>query len=158
MRLVVMGVTGSGKTTVGKLLADRLGYDFVDADDFHPKQNIEKMRAGIPLNDTDRMPWLQTLRDVLADKNYFVMACSALKGSYRRILVEAGDVRFIYLKIDPDTVRLRLDGRREHFMNPTLIDSQFDTLEEPDGAMVIDGKSSPQTIVDSILERLEAGK
>lgn len=153
-----MGVTGSGKTTVGKLLADRLGYDFVDADDFHPKQNIEKMRAGIPLNDTDRMPWLQTLRDVLAYKNNIVMACSALKGSYRRILGEAGDVRFIYLKIDPETVRRRLDGRREHFMNPTLIDSQFDTLEEPDGAMVIDGKGSPQTIVHSIVERLEAGK
>ena len=153
-----MGVTGSGKTTVGKLLADRLGYDFVDADDFHPKQNIEKMRAGIPLNDTDRMPWLQTLRDVLADNNNIVMACSALKGSYRRILVEAGDVRFIYLKIDPDTVRRRLDGRLEHFMNPTLIDSQFDSLEEPDNAIVIDGKGSPQTIVDSILERLEAGK
>lgn len=152
-----MGVTGSGKTTVGKLIADRLGYEFVDADDHHPEQNIEKMRSGIPLSDRDRLPWLQTLRDVLADKNNIVMACSALKGSYRRILVEAGSVRFIYLKIDPETVRRRLDGRREHFMNPTLIESQFDTLEEPDSAMVIDGKGSPKTIVDTIVERLEAG-
>lgn len=153
-----MGVAGSGKTTVGKLLADGLGYEFVDADDHHPEQNIEKMRTGIRLNDTDRMPWLLTLRDLIADNVDIVLACSALKEAYRRILGEAGDVRFIYLKIDTDTVRRRFDGRREHFMNPTLIDSQFDTLEEPDSAMVIDGKGSPQTIVDTILERLEAGK
>ncbi len=130
--LVVMGVTGSGKTTVGRALSERLKVPFADADDFHSEANIAKMHAGIPLNDADRMPWLRTLGEWLAAHagSGAVLSCSALKHSYRDILRSAApSVRFLHLHGDPEVIRRRVLGRHGHFMPASLIDSQFRALE-----------------------------
>jgi gluconokinase len=158
MIIVLMGVTGSGKTTVGKLLADELGWKYYDADDFHSPANIEKMKRGIPLDDVDRKPWLESLRDLI--RNRFeraengVLACSALKASYRNYLLVNDEVRLIYLKGDYDLIHKRLGDRSSHYMNPKLLDSQFDLLEEPEGHLAIDVSSSPAEIVRNIREHL----
>jgi gluconokinase len=130
--VVVMGVSGSGKTTVGAALAQRLGVPFADADDFHPPENITKMSAGIPLDDEDRRPWLETIAAWLAAHADAggVASCSALKRSYRDILTEtAPDAFFVHLHGERDVVAARVAGRPGHFMPTALVDSQFDTLE-----------------------------
>lgn len=136
MMLLVMGVSGSGKSTVGQALADAVGAIFLDADRYHPPANIDRMRGGIPLTDDDRLPWLETLRDELHDREKtgqaVVLACSALKQSYRDLLTSRiTSPRWIYLEGTPEQIRARLQARRGHFMPAALLDSQFQTLEAP---------------------------
>lgn len=160
--LIVMGVAGSGKSTVGRLLAERLGWPFLDGDDFHPPGNVEKMRRGEPLADADRLPWLARLRDLAADclarGESAVLACSALKESYRRILA-GGDprVRFVYLRADPDLLASRLEARTGHFFARALLESQLAALEEPppaSPAFVVDASLPAEAAVREILQGL----
>ena len=143
MVIIVMGVTGAGKTTVGLRLAETLGWRFHDADDFHPAANKAKMHAGIPLTDEDRWPWLRALRvaieQALADDVGAVVTCSALKRAYRDLLAGGlTHVRYVHLTGDPGVVAARLAERRGHFMNPALLDSQIATLEAPADAIDVD--------------------
>lgn len=157
MVIILMGVSGSGKTTIGRLLAQDLGWPFYDGDDFHPQANIDKMRQGIPLTDDDRDAWLTTLRhqiDTFVDTcQSTVLACSALKQTYRDRL-NRSEVRFIYLKGDPALIRQRLLARQGHFMPADLLASQFATLEEPQGVPAIDIAQTPETVVDLIKRAL----
>jgi gluconokinase len=154
--LVLMGVTGSGKTTVGQLLAEDLGWKFFDADDFHPEANIEKMQQGVPLDDDDREPWLMRLRELISDclakTTPAVLACSALKESYRKTLMVDARVEFVYLKGDLDLIKARLDDRSGHYMNPVLLGSQFEALEEPEDTLGVDVSLAPSEIVRLIKE------
>ena len=154
MVVILMGVTGAGKTTVGEALAAELRWRFADADDYHSPSNIAKMRAGIPLDDADRAPWLQSLQDAIARwtnaGDNVVLACSALKDSYRQLLVVSPDVCFVYLRGSFDAISQRLRGRTNHYMNPTLLRSQFETLEEPRNVLVIDADQGVQQIVSEI--------
>jgi gluconokinase len=143
MVVVVMGVTGSGKTTVGERLAAELGWTFADADDFHPPANKAKMHEGIPLTDEDRGPWLQAIRkaieQALENNQGAVVACSALKSAYRDVLAGGlEDVHFVLLEGDPNVLAARLAERRHEFMNPALLDSQIATLERPADAITVD--------------------
>ena len=155
MIVVVMGVSGSGKSTIGKLLAASLKWEFSDADDFHSLANIEKMSQGIPLNDANRMPWLEKLQSaiaqgLLADKNV-VLACSALKSSYRQMLwQDAEQMRLVYIKSSFELIQKRLQQRQNHFMSQTLLKSQFETLEEPKNALTIDSNQPASVIVEQI--------
>ena len=159
MIVVLMGVTGSGKSTIGTLLAERTGAVFADADDYHPAANKEKMAAGHPLNDEDRQPWLETLNRLMrgwfeAGKNG-VLACSALKERYRATLAEgmpAGAVKFVWLDGSRDLISERLSERTHEFMNPKLLESQLETLEPPKDALRIVNDRSPKEIVSQILE------
>lgn len=140
---IVMGVAGSGKTSVGKSLAEHLGWDFYDADDFHPPANIEKMADGIPLDDSDRAPWLASLHDLISSSliqsRPGVLACSALKERYRRRLLEGNaGVQLIYLKGSYDLIWSRMIVRKDHYMKPQMLQSQFDALEEPSDALTVD--------------------
>jgi gluconokinase len=141
-----MGVCGSGKTTVGEILAQELGWPFFDADDFHPEANVAKMASGQPLTDADRWPWLdgiaEEMRRVLARGEHAVLACSALKDAYRSRLQRAGDVRIVYLKGDQPTIAARLAERHHKYMPASLLPSQFAALEEPAGALVVDIRQS----------------
>ena len=153
--LVIMGVSGSGKTTIGKLLAEALELPFYDADDFHPQQNIEKMSAGKPLNDDDRAPWLQSLNKEMHQwDNGGVLACSALKESYREILSKGNTVQWIYLDGDFQAILQRMQ-LREHFMKPEMLQSQFDTLEPPSYGIKVTIDQSPEEIVTKIMTTLE---
>lgn len=151
---IIMGVSGSGKTTVGKKLAEKLDLPFYDADNFHPKENVKKMRSGRPLNDDDRKPWLETLADKIQKWNSedgAILACSALKKSYRKLLRSKSDgVQFIYLKGDKKTILKRLKSRKGHYMPAKLLDSQFEVLEEPADAL----KVSIEDDADEITERI----
>ncbi len=142
MIVVLMGVCGCGKTSVGEALAQAMGWPFLDADDFHPQANVAKMRAAIALTDDDRRPWLERLADEMAAINgrgaHAVLACSALRQAYRDRLARAGDVRFVHLKGDRATIESRLVVRSGHYMPASLLDSQFATLEEPADATVVD--------------------
>jgi gluconokinase len=143
MVVVLMGVTGSGKTTVGERLASELGWTFADADDFHPASNKAKMHAGVPLTDDDRWPWLEALRRLieqsLASHRSIAIACSALKESYRDVLAGGlRDVHFVLLDGDPEVLRSRLAHRHHEFMNPALLESQIETLERPADAIIVD--------------------
>ena len=137
-----MGVSGSGKTTVGEALAKRLGWRFVEGDDFHPPENVAKMASGHPLNDADRWPWFDRIvaemRRLTAHGENAVIACSALKAAYRERLAAGGDMRIVYLKGDESTIAARLARRSGHFMPPSLLPSQFAALEEPKDAIVVD--------------------
>ena len=137
-----MGVCGCGKTTVGEALAQAIGCRFLDADDFHPAANVEKMASGVPLTDDDRWPWLDRiageLAQILAEGEHAVLACSALKEAYRERLKRAGDVRIVYLAGDQATIAGRLAARQHKYMPPTLLPSQFAALEEPTDALVVD--------------------
>lgn len=146
-----MGVAGSGKSTVGRLLAERLGWPFLDGDDFHPAASVEKMRQGIPLTDADRLPWLHHLRELVSRSGSAVLACSALKESYRRIL-SGGDprVRFIYLRADPALLAARLEKRTEHFFTRVLLESQIATLEEPADAVVVDASQPAEALAEAV--------
>jgi len=159
MIIILMGVSGSGKTTIGHLLAQDLGWPFYDGDDFHPPSNIDKMRQGIPLTDDDRDAWLTTLRhqiDTLVDtRQSAVLACSALKQTYRERLGRGQpEVRLFYLKGDPALIRQRLLARQGHFMPADLLASQFATLEEPQGVPAIDIAQTPETVVGLIKRAL----
>ena len=154
MFILVMGVTGCGKTTIGKLLAAALGWPFYDADEFHSLENVQKMAAGVPLTDEDRTPWLKELRNLIAGHDARgdngVLACSALKNAYREILSADADLTVVYLKADPDLVRSRLHSRTGHYMPPSLIESQFLDLEEPQESIIIDAAWPPEQIISAI--------
>jgi len=158
MIVIVMGVVGSGKTTVGRLLAQRLGWEFADADDFHPALNIEKIRLGIPLGDEDRQPWLDRLREAILGwipgGCNVVLACSALKRAYRKTLDAGPEVRFVYLKGSAALIAERLRSRHGHFAGEQILASQLADLEEPEGALTVDIAATPAQIVDKIRQGL----
>ena len=161
MIVVLMGVSGSGKSTVGRLLADGLGWEFIEADDYHPAANVEKMRRGVPLDDADRRPWLAALRERIADDcrrgRNAVLACSALKHRYQDYLEQDDPpcVRYVYLAGSPELIRRRLAARTGHFMNPALLDSQFEALEPPADAVRVDVTPPPEQIAAEIRRQLE---
>jgi gluconokinase len=157
MVIVLMGVSGSGKTTIGRGLADELGWKFYEGDDFHPRSNVEKMARGLPLDDEDRAPWLKSLRDIirscLARGENAVLACSALKRSYREYLLIDENVELVYLKGDYELIEDRLENRRGHFMKPEMLDSQFAALEEPQRGLTVDISLPPEKIIETIRSR-----
>ncbi|MGF1937463.1 MAG: gluconokinase [Nostoc sp. ChiQUE02] len=168
MIIIVMGVSGSGKTTIGKLLADSLEWEFSDADTFHSPENVEKMRRGIPLSEADRTPWLQDLQTAikhwLQENKNVVLACSALKDSYRQFLVLDSDgsanakgerIKLVYLKGSYELIQMRLQERSNHYMSEKLLGSQFNTLEEPLDTISMDVAQPPQIIVQNIRTALE---
>ena len=158
--VVVMGVTGAGKTTIGALLAQRLDWEFVDADSFHSPANVEKIRLGIPLDDADRAPWLRSLRQAMegwgAERKNVVLACSALKRSYRDELYIADETRFVYLKGSYDLIYQRLRQRHGHFASEKILASQFATLEEPDNVITVRVDRYEDEIVADIMQALGA--
>jgi gluconokinase len=162
MIVVLMGVSGSGKSTTGAALAAALGWRLIDADDLHPPQNVAKMAAGIPLTDDDRWPWLDrivdTLRRTTAEGANVILACSALKQRYRDRLAQAGDVRFVHLRGDPQTIAARLATRHHRYMPAALLESQFAALEVPSDAIDVDITMSVDAQVAAIIEALCARK
>lgn len=162
--IVVMGVAGSGKSTIGTLLARRLDWAFADADSFHPASNVEKMRRGVPLTDDDRLPWLEAIaawmEGLRRDGQRGIVTCSALKRAYRKILVGGrADTRIVYLKGERDLIASRMVARTGHFMPVGLLDSQFRTLEEPgpeENPIVVAIDATPQAMVEAILRDLDA--
>jgi len=155
MILVLMGVSGSGKTTIGELLAKRLGWRFIEGDDYHPKENIDKMAAGIPLEDDDRWPWLDALNQRLRGERDAIVTCSALKESYRRrLLMGVADARIVYLHASKAVIAARVAKRKHKYMPASLLDSQFATLEPPSTAIDIDVSGDPEDSVDAILKAL----
>jgi len=161
MVIILMGVSGAGKTTVGRQLAEELGWDFADADDFHPEANVEKMKQGKPLTDRDRWPWLRSLRDFIHERlstdEPAVVTCSALKAAYRDVLLEGNDgAHLVYLRGSYDLIRRRMETRTDHFFDAALLESQFEALEEPDAddALIVDIDAPPEAIVRTICETL----
>ena len=161
MIVVVMGVVGAGKTTIGKLLASDMGWQFADADDFHPASNVGKISHGIPLTDEDREPWLDRLRAAIlkwiADGQSTVLACSALKRSYRAMLQVDPQVRFVYLKGSAELIAERLRARHGHFAGEAILASQLADLEEPQAALKVDISDTPEQIVNRIRKVLGLG-
>jgi len=160
MIIIIMGVSGAGKTTIGRLLARERAWPFYDGDDVHPPANVEKMRRGIPLTDVDREPWLRTLRELIerlgAEGRSAVIACSALKQSYReRLAAGLPGVRFVYLRGDPALIRQRLAQRHGHFMPAELLQSQLEALEQPHDAIVVDVAAPLEAIVGQITRALD---
>jgi gluconokinase len=156
MIVVLMGVSGSGKTTIGERLAQRLGWPYLDADDFHPPANVEKMRSGTPLTDADRWPWLDSmnaaLRKHVARGEDLILGCSALKQAYReRLAAGLPDVRWVHLKGSFELIRARLAARRHRYMPASLLQSQFATLEEPADALAVDVGAAPDDVVEAVL-------
>ena len=156
---IVMGVSGSGKTVVGRSLADQLGWDFYDADDFHLPENVAKMAKGIPLDDSDRAPWLDALHDLISSSLKLnrpgVLACSALKERYRQQLIDGNDeVQLIHLKGSYDLIWSRMEKRTDHYMKPQMLKSQFDALEAPTNALTIDISMSVDDIVQKIISNM----
>jgi len=158
MILIVMGVAGCGKSTIGQLLADRVGWPFYDGDDFHPSANIEKMSKGIPLTDEDRSGWLSALAELIGERiqhnQSAVIACSALKQKYRDRLAVDARVRFVYLCGSYDLIEARLCERPGHYMKPELLASQFAALEEPTGVLTLDVSLAPEQLVTEIVRQL----
>jgi gluconokinase len=156
MIVVLMGVSGTGKTTIGRLLAHDLGWPFYEGDDYHSSANIEKMRHGIPLTDADRADWLTALRALIDGLSASaVLACSALKAAYRdRLAGERTDIRFVHLVGDPILLRHRLEQRHGHYMPASLLESQLATLEPPSDAITVDVGAPPAGIVASIRRAL----
>lgn len=158
MIVIVMGVVGAGKTTVGKLLASQLGWEFADADDFHPQSNVEKIHQGFALTDEDREPWLDRLREAIvrwiAEGKSVVLACSALKRAYREKLVPGPQVRLVYLKGGAALIADRLRSRHGHFAGESILASQLADLEEPEKAIIVDISDRPEQIVAEIKRAL----
>jgi gluconokinase len=160
MVIVVMGVSGSGKSTISQLLADRLRWTFLEGDSFHSPANVAKMHAGVPLTDADRAPWLAALRDrideAVARGENAVLSCSALKHAYQEYLEkhDPEHVRYVYLHGSEELLRQRLAARKGHFMPPGLLHSQFETLEPPTHALWVDVSGTPEAIVDEICRKL----
>ncbi len=160
--IVLMGVSGCGKSTTGAALSRSLGWPFRDADSFHPPANVEKMSRGMPLTDEDRWPWLDAIAQWIGERcaagEHGIVSCSALKRAYRdRILSLRSDVRLVYLKGEKGLIGQRLRGRKNHFMPASLLDSQFATLEEPgaeEGALIVSVAMSPRRVAGAIIERL----
>ncbi len=155
--IVVMGVSGSGKTTIGRLLSEALGRPFFDADDYHPTENIKKMNSGTPLTDEDRKPWLDRLNQLCLqhETEGMVLACSALKETYRKHIEGVStDISWIYLKGSFDLIMKRIKQREYHYMPHTLLQSQFDILEEPTKAFILEIDQEPQLLVDKIMAHL----
>jgi gluconokinase len=160
MMVVLMGVSGCGKTTVGQILASRTGWRLYDADEFHSAANIEKMRSGIALEDADRWPWLDRMHAMLEDRyargESVLLACSALKQKYRDRLAQGGlPLRWVYLKGDFELIRRRLEARTNHYMKAGLLESQFAALEEPRDAIVADIAGTPEAIAEDVLHQLQ---
>lgn len=158
---LIMGPAGSGKTTVGELLASQLSWDFADGDDFHPPANVAKMASGVPLTDEDRLPWLESIRDAMqqwqAKGKSMVIACSALKRSYRELLgigPSSKDIKLVYLKGSYNLLLERLHSRKGHYMKEQMLASQLADLEEPTDALSIDISNSPEQIVSEIRKHL----
>jgi len=163
MVIIIMGVSGSGKSLIGKKLAEKLHFPYYDADDFHPEANVAKMREGVPLTDADRQPWLQSLAQYIhawEKQEGAILACSALKEKYREILSfhYADFVKFIYLKGERDVILKRMQERAPHYFPPDLLDSQFAALEEPKDIFTVNIDTSPETILRKILEYLSSPK
>ena len=158
MIVILMGVTGAGKTTVGRRLASELKWEFADADEFHPAMNVEKMRRGIALSDDDRGPWLERLRAAIerwiGERKNVVLACSALKRSYRQQLNVDLNVRFVYLKGSSQLIAERLRARAGHFAGEAILAGQFSDLEEPDTAVAVEISAAPEEIVSEIRQKL----
>jgi len=156
--VVLMGVAGSGKTTIGQMLADAIPCPFLEGDSLHSEANIEKMSDGIPLTDADRAPWLSAIHarmlDVYNRGHSVVVGCSALKQSYRTVLAEGLPLTWVYLKGSPELIRSRISHRTSHFMKVAMLASQFEALEEPAEALVVDASESPDAIVERILSEL----
>jgi carbohydrate kinase (thermoresistant glucokinase family) len=152
--VLVMGVSGSGKSTLGAPLAARLGWEFLDADEFHPRSNVEKMAAGKPLEDADRWPWLERLNGELRQRENAVLACSALKESYRQVLCKDLDCRIVHLRGSFELLQSRLQARQHRYMPASLLESQFATLEPPAGAIDIDVARPVEACVASIVAQL----
>jgi carbohydrate kinase (thermoresistant glucokinase family) len=159
MVIVVLGPMGCGKTTIGTLLAEKLGWNFADADDYHPEVNKIKMGSGVPLNDSDREPWLAILKSLIDDHLHkdqgLVLACSALKEKYRDLLgIDNNDVHSVFLKGSLPLLEERLKARSHEYMSNTLLQSQLDTLEEPQSGCVVDIDDSPEGICQKIIKKL----
>jgi gluconokinase len=158
MIIVVMGVAGSGKTTVGTMLADALRCPFLEGDSLHSRENIEKMRRGIPLTDADRGPWLAAIHarmlDAFSRDQCLIVGCSALKEPYRRVLSEGIVITWVYLRGSAELLRSRLQHRQSHFMRVDMLASQLETLEEPSDALVVDISQPPGAIVEQIVAAL----
>ena len=162
MVVLLMGVAGAGKTAAGREVARRLGWEFIDGDDLHPRANIEKMAAGTPLDDTDREPWLRRIRRSIErcekSGSSAVIACSALRRRYRRQLLElTTNTRLVYLQGEPALIASRLRSRHGHFFDPALLASQFETLEEPEDALVISVAADLESVVTAVLRGLALG-
>jgi len=161
MIVVVMGVSGAGKTTVGRLLAERIGCEFFDADDYHPPQNVQKMAAGNPLEDSDRWPWLERLNALLREQTAAgrdaVLACSALKEAYRaKLRAGIDDFRLVYLKGSLEQIRARVTQRHHRYMPAALLESQFAALESPADAITVDASDSPDAGVAKVVAAISA--
>ena len=157
MIVVLMGVSGAGKTTLGEALAQRLGFRFIEGDDYHPEANVAKMAAGQPLDDADREPWLDRINAVLRKQEQAVLACSALKERYRERLARGiEDIRWVYLKGAPELLRARLAARRHRYMPASLLESQLAALEPPRDAIVVDVRAPVASCVAAIARRLRA--
>ena len=159
MVFILMGVSGCGKTTIGRMLADRMALPFLDADDFHSQNNIDKMKKSVPLADSDREPWLVSIARQVSELNAAaggVLACSALKKKYRTILSQKNieKVMFIYLKGSKRIIQQRMKKRKSHFFGSGLLGSQFDALEEPDDAVTVSVDKPPEKICAEILDKL----
>jgi len=163
MVVILMGVSGVGKTTVGTRLAEALGWEFVDGDAFHPDANVEKMNRGEPLTDEDRWPWLRAIRDFiherLAQGEPAIVACSALKAVYREVLLDGNDgAQIVYLKGSYALLRRRMEARTDHFFDAEMLDGQFEVLEEPgpEAALTMSVDASPDAIVHTICREMPA--
>jgi gluconokinase len=159
MIVILMGAAGSGKTTIGRLLTNELGWKFYEGDDFHSRENINKMKQGFALTDAEREPWLAALANLIKEldeeKQSAVIACSALKQAYRDRLAEhSSNIQFVYLKGSYDLIRHRLEERQEHYFKADLLKSQFDILEEPGQAIIINVAQTPSMIVEQIKQAL----
>ena len=163
MIIVVMGISASGKSTLGSALAKSLGWEFLEGDDYHPRANIEKMSSGTPLNDEDRLPWLRSINQALGrldkDGRNAVLACSALKRHYREILAQdIKQMRYVYLYGNPQLVRERITNRKGHFMPPELIDSQIAAMEPPQNAIRVNIEQPVETQAELVLQALGRDK
>lgn len=162
MKIVLMGVSGSGKSAVGRALARQLGWPLIEGDDLHSQDNVDKMQRGIALDDEDRRPWLETLVRRMGPQEHVIVACSALKQDYRDKLRAAGDdVRFVFLRVHRQMLAGRLARRRSHFFSPTLLDSQLATLQPPQAreadAITIDADTSVASLAKRIIQQLQLG-